>query len=380
MLIKQTILMMSLLTLIGCSSTPDIRIDRNYEDLVKHQSEVQSVSAQLEQSHSKEPEFVTALLDSWDCGGSLCVVGRAEIDSDEASPFSCLEISSLAARANLLSHVKTDLSNRVFHSMSGTSISKQMLEKITHSGFDIKNVSRIKITQNYYRKVLKDLAGTPGAVYQCFTVASLEKRYLKHLIEREIDNRSPANEAGQIKNEIDRVWDSLFKIDSPVSESINTSPDLSHQFNENYDDLQNSVVKVAKAFLGLPYQLGGDLSDGSLDCSNFTRVIYRTIGFNLPRVSTEQFVDNRGAIVHSDLKKGDLLFFNGSLRPKNQVSHVAMYIGNGNMIHANGNKKKITIDDVYEPKWQEKLLGIKRFITTENFPSSVTNNYASQDF
>ena len=374
---KLFVWMTILLGVTACTTTPDTRIDQNYDEVVEHQSEIQKMSKILEASHSEEPEFVTALLDSWDCGDSLCVVGRAEIESDDASPFSCLEISKLSARANLLANVKTDLSRRVIHGMSGTTLSKQKLEAITTSGFTVKNVSNIRMSKNYYRKLLKDVSGSPVAVYQCYSVASLSKRYLKRLIEREAEKEMNSTESNEFKSQIDRIWESLFKLDSPGSDD--TAPVNSLNHFDSYRDIRESAVKVAKAFQGLPYQLGGDISDGSLDCSNFTRLIYQSIGFSLPRISPDQFQDSRGVSVRGGYEKGDLLFFNGSLRPRNEVSHVAMYIGDGYMNHANGNSRKISIDNISEDYWQERLMGAKRFITTGNFPNLRNGKIVSQN-
>jgi len=90
------------------------------------------------------------------------------------------------------------------------------------------------------------------------------------------------------------------------------------------DYLRESLVKTAKDFLGVPYLWVGASSDDGFDCSGLTMTVYQLNGLNLPCNSQEQF--NTGdAVNKNDLQKGDLVFF--SLKGRNSVSHVGIYIG-----------------------------------------------------
>ncbi|MCB0747989.1 MAG: C40 family peptidase, partial [Ignavibacteriae bacterium] len=100
------------------------------------------------------------------------------------------------------------------------------------------------------------------------------------------------------------------------------------------------IVNSAKEFLGLPYLWGGTSSKG-VDCSGFTKTVYFMNGVILPRDASQQV--NVGELVDtkdnfSNLVPGDLLFFGRkkSDTEKEKVTHVALYIGDGNYIHSSG--------------------------------------------
>lgn len=87
----------------------------------------------------------------------------------------------------------------------------------------------------------------------------------------------------------------------------------------------DALVTYTASFRGVPYVYGGT-SPGGFDCSGLMQYVYAHFGISLPRTSQEQFGVGT-SVSQSDLKPGDLVFFNGA-------SHVGMYIGNGLMIHA----------------------------------------------
>ena len=88
------------------------------------------------------------------------------------------------------------------------------------------------------------------------------------------------------------------------------------------------VLQTADRYVGVPYVWGGNTPDG-FDCSGFTKYVFARQGVSLPRTSREQ--SRVGQSVDLDFaafQPGDLLFF------YNPIGHVAMYIGNGQMVHA----------------------------------------------
>jgi cell wall-associated NlpC family hydrolase len=86
------------------------------------------------------------------------------------------------------------------------------------------------------------------------------------------------------------------------------------------------AIAFARAQLGKPYVWGATGPD-SFDCSGLTQAAYKAAGVNLPRTTGEQ-VDVGTRVSQSGLKPGDLIFF------YSDASHVGLYIGNGEMIHA----------------------------------------------
>ncbi len=95
---------------------------------------------------------------------------------------------------------------------------------------------------------------------------------------------------------------------------------------------ENSVVSIAKQFLGTPYVFGGTTPKG-FDCSGLMQYAYKQAGINIPRVAQDQFKSGT-AINKSQLRAGDLVFFKGSGGTASAPGHVGMYIGNGQYIQA----------------------------------------------
>lgn len=91
----------------------------------------------------------------------------------------------------------------------------------------------------------------------------------------------------------------------------------------------NNIISIAKAQLGKPYVYGSS-GPSSFDCSGFSSFVFRQLGIKLPRTSVSQSGFGK-PVDKANLQPGDLLFFNTSGAG---VSHVGIYIGNGQFIHA----------------------------------------------
>jgi cell wall-associated NlpC family hydrolase len=117
----------------------------------------------------------------------------------------------------------------------------------------------------------------------------------------------------------------------------------------------NLLIAEAKKLIGTPYRYGGTTPKG-FDCSGFVYYTHKKVGITLPRSSKLMY--QKGKAVHkSRLKAGDLVFFNTS-KGKIGVSHVAIYIGNNQIIHAVS--KGVKIDNLNNPYWKSKYVGAKR--------------------
>jgi peptidoglycan DL-endopeptidase CwlO len=86
------------------------------------------------------------------------------------------------------------------------------------------------------------------------------------------------------------------------------------------------VVATAKRYLGIPYRWGGASPSTGFDCSGFVMYIYSKFGVSLPHNAAAQYGYGR-AISRSQLRPGDLVFFNG-------LSHNGIYVGGGRFIHS----------------------------------------------
>lgn len=112
------------------------------------------------------------------------------------------------------------------------------------------------------------------------------------------------------------------------------------------------LYKWATQFVGRPYVLGGVSLTNGIDCSGFTMQIYRQIGIELPHFAQSQ--QRYGVeIPFGQEQAGDLVFFGTSL---NNITHVAMADGNGNMIHASSPRVGIIISPIRNP------ISIKRIV------------------
>jgi cell wall-associated NlpC family hydrolase len=112
----------------------------------------------------------------------------------------------------------------------------------------------------------------------------------------------------------------------------------------------SEVVSIAMQYLGCPYVWGGESPSG-FDCSGFVMYVYKKVGVKLPHSSRLQYGCGQ-QISRGELRPGDLVFF------YTPISHVGIYIGGGQMIHAAGSGKNVRINDV----WTNSYHGACRII------------------
>jgi len=119
-----------------------------------------------------------------------------------------------------------------------------------------------------------------------------------------------------------------------------------------------SIVRTASRFHGVRYRWGGSSRSG-FDCSGFTRYVFRhKAGIELPHSASAQF--RRGMPVsRSDLKPGDLVFFQTYRRG---ASHVGIYIGNGKFIHASSAGGRVRVDSLNDGYYRQRYLGARRIV------------------
>ncbi len=98
------------------------------------------------------------------------------------------------------------------------------------------------------------------------------------------------------------------------------------------------AARIALSYLGVPYVWGG-ASPSGFDCSGLVMYAYAQLGISLPHYTVSQW-DATQPISMSQLQPGDLIFFNG-------LSHVGMYIGNGQMVNAPHPGSVVRIDNIY---------------------------------
>jgi peptidoglycan endopeptidase LytE len=110
------------------------------------------------------------------------------------------------------------------------------------------------------------------------------------------------------------------------------------------------LVRVAKAFLGVPYRLGGSTLKG-IDCSALVKKVYEIFDVHLPRTAREQFKVGK-KIEKDQLEEGDLVFF----RRRGDRAHVGIYVGDNQFVHASSYSREVRIDYLNTPYYSERFL------------------------
>ena len=132
--------------------------------------------------------------------------------------------------------------------------------------------------------------------------------------------------------------------------NVNTSTSVSNSTTPTNSDM-DKAIDLLKQQLGKPYVWGNE-GPNSFDCSGLVQYIYKNaLGKDLPRVSYDQSKVGQ-AVSREDLQVGDLVFFD--TMNKGIVSHVGIYIGNNEFIHAANSKKgviKSTLTGYYDKKF-----------------------------
>lgn len=125
----------------------------------------------------------------------------------------------------------------------------------------------------------------------------------------------------------------------------------------------SQVLDLAYKFIGLPYRWGG-CSGFGYDCSGFVQMLYRQMGYRLPRDASQQAAVEDGKEV-SSADAGDLLFF---ANPGQGISHVGMAVDDTRFIHAvttgDGGPRAIQISSVHTPEWRTRLVATRRYPLT----------------
>ena len=133
---------------------------------------------------------------------------------------------------------------------------------------------------------------------------------------------------------------------------------------------KQKLLEDAKYFKGGKYVWGGTTPEG-FDCSGYVQYLYKKHHINLPRTAWAQ--SKKGITVDKDnLQKGDLLFFLTDKKRGIPVTHVGIYIGNGNFIHAASKKKGIIISPITHGSYAKCFVSAKRVTTKCKQNNKVT--------
>ena len=133
------------------------------------------------------------------------------------------------------------------------------------------------------------------------------------------------------------------------------------QVRQSVSNKASELVFNAMGFLGVPYKRGGNTVETGFDCSGFVRAMYQqSIGLILPRRAEQQAAATQN-IDRSELKPGDLVFFNTMRRT---FSHVGIYVGEGRFIHSPKPGAEVRVENMSVSYWANRFDGARRVQTS----------------
>lgn len=122
----------------------------------------------------------------------------------------------------------------------------------------------------------------------------------------------------------------------------------------------DQIINYGKKFMGTPYRSGGTSLSSGVDCSGFTSSVFADNGISISRTSRGQ-ATNGVHVSKSNLQPGDLVMFDTSGVNNGGISHVAIYIGNGQILHSSSSKG-ISIASMTSGYWAGKYVTARRVI------------------
>ena len=163
--------------------------------------------------------------------------------------------------------------------------------------------------------------------------------------------------------------DLVTLLEKPYCNSGSSSSGSSYSSATGYDDSYSSgsssssstslgtqIANYGMSFVGYPYVYGGTSPSG-FDCSGFVQYIYRQFGYSINRTATAQLA-NGYYVSYDSLIPGDLVFFGSG----SSASHVGMYIGGGEFVHAANSRSGVKISSLSESWYAARYIGARRIV------------------
>lgn len=134
------------------------------------------------------------------------------------------------------------------------------------------------------------------------------------------------------------------------------TPFPEYRVSDGAPGARQQVIDSALNQLGQPYVYGGN-TPGGFDCSGLVYYAYSRAGLEVPRTTTRQYRQAQ-RIARRNLAPGDLVFF----RLRGSVSHVGLYLGDGEMIHAPSTGNDVRIEPIDDRFWRNRFAGGARLL------------------
>lgn len=120
----------------------------------------------------------------------------------------------------------------------------------------------------------------------------------------------------------------------------------------------SQILAEAQKYLGCPYAAGG-ASPSGFDCSGFVYYVLKQVGLSPYRTPDGQYQQGT-AVAKSQLKTGDIVFF--SSNSGRSITHVGIYTGNGQFIHAPNSRSVVSYSDLTTGYWSDTYYGARRIV------------------
>lgn len=125
-----------------------------------------------------------------------------------------------------------------------------------------------------------------------------------------------------------------------------------------------NMIERALSWLGVRYRFGGQDEKKGFDCAGLVRRAFSSV-IDLPRTAAAQF--RQGCLVERhELQPGDLVFFRNTY--KRGISHVGIYIGNGEFVHAASRRRAVVVDRLDSPYFRQRFAGARRITSPTALP------------
>ncbi len=219
----------------------------------------------------------------------------------------------------------------------------------------IDNGEQVKVLENLgeWLKV-EYVDGEEGYVASEYVTLSEAFTYAKSIAEdqeelkrqRELEEREKASETEKAENTQQETGE----------EALGTTPDSAAVVqNTSSSETRTAIVEYAMQYLGNAYVHGGSSLAGGTDCSGFTCFIYADFGYSISRTPSGQLSGAGRSIDYSQIQPGDIICYTSNGK---SCTHVGLYIGDGQIIHAANARKGVVISDAD----YSTILGVKNVI------------------
>ena len=128
----------------------------------------------------------------------------------------------------------------------------------------------------------------------------------------------------------------------------------------DYTDEAVDLINYAFTLIGTPYVWGGNGPD-TFDCSGFVKYVFNHFGYSMQRVANDMLYKDGVWVERADLQPGDVIFFGNTYSSNETATHVGIYIGGDQFIHASS-RKGVTVSQLSSEYYDTRFVGAKRLI------------------